>query len=164
MIRVGRVARPHGVRGAVAVTLDNPDSESLFGAEYVHLGPERRRHEVVGVSRGRKGQVILQLQGVERIEQAEKLRGFEVWLMEEQLPPLGEEEYWQRDLLGLEAVDEEGRSLGRVTEIVDTAEVAVLVVSRGGRERFVPFTREYVPEVRLSEGRVVVRPLEEAEE
>jgi len=164
MIRIGRIARPHGVRGAVAVTLDNPDSESLLGVEYVHLGPDRRRNEVVGASRGRKGQVILQLQGVERIEEAEKLRGLEVWLEEAQLPPLGEDEFWHRDLLGLEAVDEEGRSLGRVTEIVDTAEVAVLVVSRSGRERFVPFTREYVPEVALSEGRVVVRPPEEAEE
>lgn len=164
MVRVGIVARPHGVRGAIAVTLDNPDSESLYGVEYVHLGEEPRRLDVVRTARGRAGQVILELEGVDSIERAEELRGLEVFLEEEQLPPLEEDEYWHRDLLGLEAVDEEGRSLGRVTEIVDTAEVPVLVVGRGKREFFVPFLREYVPHVDLPEGRVVVRPPEEAVE
>lgn len=163
MVRVGKVARPHGVRGAVAVTLDNPSSESLLSIDYVHLGEEPRRFEVSRSARGRVGQVILELEGIDAVEKAETLRGLEVFLEEEQLPPLGVDEYWHRDLLGLEAVREDGRSLGRVREIVDTAEVPVLVVGRGEEEIFVPFLRRYVPKVELEAGRLVVEPPEEAE-
>lgn len=163
MVRLGKVARPHGVRGAVAITLDNPSSESLLGVEYVHLGAEPKRYEVTRSARGRVGQVILELVGIDSVEKAETLRGLEVFLEEEQLPPLGEDEYWHRDLLGLEAVRKDGTSLGRVREIVDTAEVPVLVVGRGEGEVFVPFLREYVLEVEIPEGRLVVEPPETLE-
>lgn len=161
MVRVGKVARPHGVRGAVAITLDNPASESLFGVDHVHLGPEPRRLEVRRTARGKSGQVILELEGIDSVESAETLRGLEVLLEEEQLPPLGPDEYWHRDLLGLEAVLENGSSLGRVREIVDTADVPVLVIGRGKEERYVPFHRSFVLEVELGQGRVVVQPPEE---
>lgn len=163
MVRLGKVARPHGVRGAVAITLDNPSSESLLSVDYVHLGVEPRRYQVLRSARGRTGQVILELEGVDSVETAETLRGLEVFLEEEQLPPLGEDEYWHRDLLGLEAVREDGSVLGRVREIVDTAEVPVLVVGRGKEEIFVPFHREFVHRVEIAEGRVVVEPPEVAE-
>src|SRR5690606_8914744 len=94
------------------------------------------------------------------IESAETLRGLEVLLEEDQLPPLGEDEYWHRDLLGLQAVRPDGTPLGRVREIVDTADVPVLAVAHGKKEPFVPFTRRYVPEVSIAEGRVVVDPPE----
>ncbi|HLV61406.1 MAG TPA: ribosome maturation factor RimM [Fredinandcohnia sp.] len=160
MVRVGIVARPHGVRGAVAITLDNPASESLLGIGHVHLGGDRRRFEVRRSARGKSGQIILELEGIDSIESAETLRGLEVLLEEDQLPPLGEDEYWHRDLLGLQAVRPDGTPLGRVREIVDTADVPVLVVAHGKEEHFVPFTRRYVPEVSIAEGRVVVDPPE----
>lgn len=161
-MRVGKVARPHGVRGAVAITLDNPSSESLLGIGHVHLGSEPRRFEVRRSARGKTGQVILELEGIESVESAEELRGLEVLLEEEQLPPLAEDEYWHRDLLGLEAVRKDGSPLGRVREIVDTADVPVLVIGRGEEEHFVPFVRSYVLEVEIDAGRVVVEPPEVA--
>jgi len=165
MIRIGRIARPHGIRGAVAVTLDNPESESLYGVGWVHLraGDEVRRYGVLRSGPGRKGQVLLQLEGVPTPEAAEALRGSEVLLEPAQLPPLGEGEYWERDLLRLEAVDLAGAALGRVVEVVDTADVPVLVVRGKGEEIYVPFVAPYVVEVDLAGGRVVVAPPEVAE-
>jgi 16S rRNA processing protein RimM len=165
MIRIGRIARPHGVRGAVAVTLDHPESESLFGVGWVHLraGDVVRRYVVQRSGPGRRGQALLQLEGVATPEEAEKLRDQEVLLEPGQLPPLGEGEYWLRDLLGLTAVDEAGRELGRVVDVVDTAEVAVLVVQAPVGEIYVPFTAPHLVAVELGAGRVVVAPPEPAE-
>lgn len=165
MIQLGRVARPHGVRGAVAVTLDNPESETLFGVEYVYLGDEsaRSRYEVLQVRQGRKGQLLLSLQGITTPEAVEPLRGLGVLIEEAQLPELEEGEYWFRDLLGLAAFDEGGGALGEVSEVVDTADVPVLIVRSGKVERYVPFVEPYLVKIDLDQKRVVVAPLDEVE-
>lgn len=165
MIRIGIVARPHGLRGGVVVTLDNPASDSLFSARYLHLGQPAKepvRYEIRQVGPGRRGQQIVSLAGVSTPEAVDALRGWEVLLEEGQLPPLGEREYWFRDLLGLRAEAEDGTELGEVVEVVDTAEVPVLVV-RGEAERFVPFSDPFVIEVKLDAGRIRVAPPEELE-
>ncbi len=166
MLRIGRIARPHGIRGAVAITLDDPDSESLYGVRYVHLavkGDVPRRVAVTRASPGRKGQVLLHLEGLATPEAAEALRDQEVLLEEEQLPKLGQGEYWERDLLKLTAVDAAGAELGPVAEVVDTADVPVLVVRASAGEVYVPFTDPYVLSVDVAAGKVVGAPPEMAE-
>lgn len=162
MVRIGKIARPHGVRGGVAVTLDDPDSVSLLGVDYVHLGAgdSWRRYAVTRTAKGRPGQILLFFADVESVEAAEALRDLEVRLEESQLPPLGADEYWQRDLLGMEAVRPDGSRVGVVEEVVDTAEVAVLVVRRDGEETFVPFHRDHVLSVDVRGRAVVVDPPE----
>jgi 16S rRNA processing protein RimM len=156
MIRVGVVARPHGLRGEMAITLDAADGDTLLRVKGVTIG-EGHRREVVRARRGRRGQVILDV-GLSRPEDVEALRGAEVKVEEAELPPLEENEFWHRDLLGLRAVLADGTELGRVQEIVDTAEVAVLVVQGEGGETFVPFADPHVIEVDVRGGRVVVAP------
>lgn len=163
LVRLGRVARPHGVRGAVAVTLDNPESDSLLGVAHVYLrrGEQVERRDLRRVQPGRKGQVVLSLEGVPSVEAAELLREQELLIEASQLPSLGEREFWQRDLLGLQVMDARGESLGRVVEVVDTADIPVLVVRGDAKERFVPFTKSHVREVDVSGGRILVDPPEE---
>jgi 16S rRNA processing protein RimM len=166
VLRIGRIARPHGIRGAVAITLDDPDSESLFGVRHVHLaakGDAPRRVAVLRSSPGRKGQVLLHLEGLTTPEAAEALRDQELFLEEDQLPKLGQGEYWERDLLKLTAFNEAGAELGPVAEVVDTADVPVLVVRAQSGEVFVPFTDPYVLSVDVTSGKVVVAPPEMAE-
>lgn len=168
MLRVGRIARPHGLRGSVVVTLDNPGSDSLFGAGWLHLGePDAAggaapvRYAILQAGPGRRGQMILSLEGITTPEAVDLLRGQEVLLEESQLPPLGKSEFWFRDLLGLQAFDEGGAPLGEVGEVVDTADVPVLIVRQGREERFVPFADPFVIEVDLEQRRIVVAPPEE---
>lgn len=166
MIRIGRIARPHGIRGMVAVNLEDPESESLFGVGWVHVGVEGQapvRYAVRRTAPGRKGQVLLHLEGIDTPEGAETLRDRNLLLEESQLPALEEGEFWFRDLLTLRAVDESGTELGDVTEVVDTADVPVLVVKGSGGDIFVPFTEPYVLDVNVSERRVLVAPPEMAE-
>ncbi len=165
MVHIGVVARPHGVRGMVAVTLDDPGGSALLGVGYVYLagdgGAEPRRFEVGRASTGRKGQVLLALAGIATPEAAETLRGRAVLLDEEQLPALEEGEYRLADLEGLLAVDRAGVPLGKVAEVVDTADVPVLVVAAEGREVYVPFAAAHVIEVDLAGRRIVVDPPQE---
>jgi 16S rRNA processing protein RimM len=84
-----------------------------------------------------KGVVALLASCADR-EQAQALAGTEVAVRREQLPALAEGEYYWTDLIGLEVVCRDGRSLGRVTGLVETGANDVLVV-QGDRERLLPF-------------------------
>jgi 16S rRNA processing protein RimM len=78
---------------------------------------------------------------------AEAMRGTELWIGRDQLPPLGEGEYYHADLLGLPAVSSEGEALGHVVAIDDFGAGDVIEIERPDGKRFmVPMQPQAVPE------------------
>jgi 16S rRNA processing protein RimM len=162
-LEVGYVARVHGLKGELAVRTFDPDSEALSSVRRIVLrlrSGEERDLSLVSV-RGAAEAVLVTLAGIDSREDAEPLRGAAVLVHREDLPPPSEGEWFQGDLVGLEARTPEGIPLGKVTEIWNTGPVPVLVVEGGGREALmVPFVDEFVPEVDVPAGVLVVRPPE----
>lgn len=71
----------------------------------------------------------------------------------EDLPPLEESEYYWYDLVGLEVVNRQGESLGRVKSLLPAGVHDVLVLDGGGKkERLIPFVALYVDEVNINSG------------
>jgi 16S rRNA processing protein RimM len=97
---------------------------------------------------------------VQTREQAEAIVGATLSVFRDDLEPPAEGEFFQGDLVGLEAVDPTGVSLGTVEEIWNSGPVPNLVIRGGKGELMVPFVDEFVPEVDLAGRRVVVRPPE----
>lgn len=162
-LEVGYVARVHGLRGELAVRTFDPDSEALSSVRRIVLrlrSGEERDVSLVS-ARGAAGAVLVTLAGIGSREDAEALKGATVLVHREDLPPPGEGEWFQGDLVGLEARTPEGAPLGKVTEIWNTGPVPVLVVEGAGPEPLmVPFVDEFVPEVDVQAGVLVVRPPE----
>jgi 16S rRNA processing protein RimM len=103
----------------------------------------------------------LTLEGIADRTAADGLVGSTVVVFREDLEPPAEGEYFQGDLIGLEAVDEAGSSLGKVEEIWNTGPVPNLVIRGPDRpELLVPFVDDFVRTVDLAAGRVVLRPPE----
>jgi len=102
---------------------------------------------------------VLTLTGIDDRNSAEELVGAQVSVFRDDLPHPGEGEYFQGDLIGLEAVDEAGGGLGKVEEIWNTGPVPNLVIRGPDRaELLVPFADDFVVSVDLRAGRVVLRP------
>jgi 16S rRNA processing protein RimM len=162
-LEVGYVARVHGLKGELAVRTFDPDSEALSSVRRVVLrlrSGEERDLSLVS-ARGAAGSVLVTFAGIGSREDAEPLKGATVLVHREDLPPPGEGEWFQGDLVGLEARTPEGAPLGKVTEIWNTGPVPVLVVEGDGPEPLmVPFVDEFVPEVDVQAGVLVVRPPE----
>jgi len=86
------------------------------------------------------------------------LRGID--LMAQGIPDsIDDDEYHDRELIGLVAVDPAGMRLGEVTAVRHHASQDLLVLSTDAGERMVPFVTELVPEVDVPGGRVVVNPI-----
>ena len=164
---LGVVVAPHGVRGAVRIKTFTARPQDI--ARYGPLEDENgsRRFELA-LQREGQGMVEARLSGVEDRTQAEALRGQRLYLPRSALPEPAAEEYYHADLIGLAAVDSDGRAVGRVQAIYDFGAGVLVEIARDGLPPLlVPFTRAHVPVVDLDGRRLVIEaasgPSEEAE-
>jgi 16S rRNA processing protein RimM len=88
---------------------------------------------------------------------AEALRGALLFTPVSSVPPLGDDEFWTYQLVGCDVFTEEGRSLGRIREVIHTQANDVWVTGGADGETLIPALKEVVEHVDLAERRVVVR-------
>jgi 16S rRNA processing protein RimM len=160
---VGRIGRPHGVRGEVTVDVrtDDPDARFATGSS-LRADPAERGPLTVAAVHPRSGGLVIAFEGVGSREAAEALRGTVLVVDSTELPEIEDaDEWYDHQLVGLAAVDPAGAALGEVADIVHAPASDLLVVrDADGREHLVPFVRELVPAVDVPGGRVVVDPPE----
>ncbi|MDR2140183.1 MAG: ribosome maturation factor RimM [Deltaproteobacteria bacterium] len=159
LIPLGRIARAHGVQGAVAVSLYNPENpQGLLTAPQVFLlTPSEPPRPVTLNGRAVSSGLIVKIKGFTTRNAAETLKNLELAVFRRDLPELEEEEYYQADLLGLTACLEDGQALGQVVDFIATGGGLVLVIkNERGQESLVPFCEEMVPKVELAAGRLWV--------
>jgi 16S rRNA processing protein RimM len=161
LIQVGRVAGAFGVRGEVRITSFTEEPLALL--DYKRLLREDGQPALTLASgRLAKGGIVARAAEVETREQAEALRGLKLFIPRALLPEPDEDEFYVTDLVGLSVVTPDGDPLGVIKSVQDFGAGDLLEIQPPeGASWYLPFTKEAVPEVRISERRVVgVRPEE----
>jgi 16S rRNA processing protein RimM len=111
-----------------------------------------------------KGAVICRAKGIETRDQAEALRGLELYVTRDALAAPDEDEFYVADLIGLEARDASGAVIGRVKTVEDFgAGDLVEIAPPDGPTYWLPFTKEAVPDLNLAEGWITIAPQAETE-
>lgn len=107
-----------------------------------------------------KGALIARIDGITTKEEADTLRGMELYAQRDQLPSLPDDEFYHTDLIGLVALDTGGVELGRVKAVQSNGAEDLLEIAAPGLKDsvLVPFTRAIVPTVDLDAGRIILDP------
>lgn len=162
---VGRVVKPHGVRGelVIEVRTDSPDERFAVGAVLAvrpRTGPVRDL--TVSSVRPHLDRLLIFFEDVLGRDAAEGLRGALLTVARDDLPAIADpEEFYDHQLEGLRAELADGVVIGEVSEVLHGPGGEVLVVSRpDGTEALIPFVTAIVPEVDLPGGRLIVTPPE----
>lgn len=156
-ILLGRVAGAFGIQGELKLESWTEPRDALFRYQpwiLVHRGGE----SAVSGTRGRlapNGSVTARFPGVADRDAAEALVGAEIWAPRSRLPPPKPGEHYWVDLEGLKVSTVEGVELGTVSHLFNNGANDVVVV-RGERERYLPYSTDVVREVDLAAGRMVV--------
>lgn len=155
---VGRIGRPHGVRGDVSVESRTDDPDRRFAPGMV-LATDRPDRQVLVVDgyRWHSGRLLLHFEGVNDRTAVESLRG--VLLSTDVNPeetPGDPDEFYDHQLVGLTVVDTNGAVVGSVREVLHGAQDLLVVERHGAGDAMVPFVRALVPEVDVGGGRVMV--------
>jgi len=98
------------------------------------------------------------LRGIDTLDLAETLKGQEIWLPEKALHQLGKGKYYLFQLSGCSVVTKEGDPVGLVKDILFIHENDLIVVDKGGKEIFVPFTESICIGVDLEKKEIVIDP------
>lgn len=162
---VGRVVKPHGIRGELVVDVrtDSPEERFVPGAVLATRARDGASGTVtIAAARPHTGRLLVTFEGVAGRDAAEAMRGLLLVVDAADLAPSDDpEEFYDHELEGLEVVDVQGNRIGVVAEVLHTAGSDLLSVRRpDGGEALVPFVADIVPTVDVAAGRVVVDPPE----
>jgi 16S rRNA processing protein RimM len=162
-ILLGVVTGAQGLKGEVKVKTFTGTPENLRAYGPLHTR-DGRKFTVTDVRQG-KGIAIVQFEGVASRDAAEALTGIELFVSRARLPETEAHEFYHVDLIGLRAEDTEGRTIGKVTAIHNFGAGDVIEIERddGQGEVLMPFTREIVPTIDVTERRIVIVAPEEIE-
>lgn len=154
-LAIGRVLRPHGVRGELLLEMLTDFPEHLNEVETVYLGDAAEPHPLRGV-RVHRDQLLIQLADCLDRDAADAFRDQLVQIRVEAATPPPPGRYYQHQLIGLSVVTDEGEALGEIAEIIETGSNDVYVVRGPSGELLLPVLQSVIQSIDLEARRVVV--------
>jgi 16S rRNA processing protein RimM len=154
-VAVGRVLRPHGVRGEVVVEVLSDVPGRFQPGSRVQGIREGKPPLALTVASGRphKSGAVVRFAGCEGREEAEALRGLDLEVPRAEVPSAPSGTYYQYELLGCRCRND-GEELGRVVEVVEDGGGVMLIVEGGGRRVPVPFVKQFLLDVDVARGQI----------
>ncbi|MFM9874628.1 MAG: ribosome maturation factor RimM [Fimbriimonadaceae bacterium] len=151
-ITIGKVVGPHGILGGLKIAPTTSFLQRFEPGRTIYINDEP-----VTVKRlmAHKSQIRIETKEITDRNQAERLKWALVSVPADETPELEEDEFFSADLIGLKAVDESGNQLGVVDEVFSSPAHDVLKIGSA----MVPAVMEFVKEVDLENGVIVITPI-----
>jgi|GEM_PF-48446 len=158
-VYIGIITSAHGIKGQVKIKTftENPKDVSSFKKIFDQFGNPLN----IKIHSVKSGFVIASVEGVADRNQAEALRDVKLYIPRSALPEPSENEYYHQDLIGLEVHYTNGAVAGKVKAIENFGAGDVMEIADRGKSFYYPFNRNFVQDVSLEKGLVIVELLEE---
>ena len=152
-----------GLKGEVRAKLFTATPDALPRYKTLHTASGRKL-EITAFRPSKEGEAVIAFAGVRDRNEAEALKGAELFVERAMLPEAGEDEFYHADLIGLEARDSEGRVLGKVAALHNFGASDVIELTRtDGDSVHLAFTKETVPVLNIDAGYIIVAVPEDDE-
>ena len=153
---VGYLRRAHGLRGEMLMDILTDFPDRITQGKKIYLGETHREMTIRSIRPNNKV-LLIAFEGFDTPENAGTLRNQNVYVRTDQVPPLPEGEYYHHELLGLKVVDESGKYLGILDEILETGANDVYVIKdETGHEILIPAVPDYVKNINLEVKEIIV--------
>lgn len=157
VLKVGKIVNTHGLKGEMKVIPLTDDPKRYKELEVVLIdGVERK---ILGC-KFQKDRVIVKIEGVDSIEEAEKYKNKYMEIHREDAVELEEDCYFIADLIGCEVVDTEGKNLGKIYEVLQTKNNDVYWI-REPKELLIPVLLEIVLDIDMENRKITIKPVGE---
>jgi 16S rRNA processing protein RimM len=160
MVLVGRVARPHGIRGQVIVNPETDFVEDRFkvGATLWTRSARGDEQLTIAAARVQNGRPVIGFEGFSSIEDVERLAGLELRVPEAELQPLDAGMYYHHQLIGCAVETVAGEHVGDVVRVDGGAAGSLLVVNGGRGEVLVPLAAGICVEIDVETKKIRIDP------
>lgn len=155
-LSVGQIINTHGLKGEVKVFPLTDDLKRFRKLTHILIdGAERK----VVWCKLQTDKVILKIEGIETIEEAVKYKGKYLEVPRENAVKLKKDEYFIADLIGCSIYDQDGKSLGRLDEVISTRSNDVYWI-KGENELLIPALKDIVVKIDVENKEIVIKPVE----
>ncbi len=145
------IVNTHGIRGEVKAICHTDSPEFFFDIENISLKPSGKEYKIEG-ARCHKGSVLLKLEGIDKMDEAEALVGSKIYVSREEAY-LPEGKFYIVDIIGLSVFTEGGEKIGEVSDVFPTGSNDVFEVKRKGmKNAYIPYIDDVVKNIDLEEG------------
>ena len=156
-LRVGVIASTHGLRGEVKVIPLTDDPKRYNELDFVLIdGIERK----IQGCKYQKDRVIVKIEGINTIEEAEKYKNKYMEIPREYAVPLEEDTYYIADIIGCTVFDTNGKDLGEVYDVIQTKNNDVYWI-RKPKELLIPVLLEIVTDIDIENRKITIKPVGE---
>jgi 16S rRNA processing protein RimM len=147
--QLGYIIKTHGLRGQVVAEFEVDDLTAYKKLKTIYLAfpaapAKLQAYDVEKVQPQAGTRVLLKFKGIERIEEAEPLRGAQLYLPLTELPALDDDQFYFHDVIGFTVVDENLGTLGTVENFYELPQQDVLAMRYQGQEVLIPVVDELV--------------------
>lgn len=161
-IAVGKVLGVFGHQGWLKILVYSGNLDRFDQVKVIFFQSESGMSgKVLSQYRYRKSGLIMKLRGVDTPESAKLLQGKEIFLPDSEQLELPDDQYYIHDLIGLQVYDIEAGIVGEIVDVWSGGASDILVIRAGKKEILIPAVAEFIKEVDLNAGKILVRLWEE---
>jgi len=157
ILRVGKIVNTHGLKGEMKVMPLTDDMKRYDDLEFVLLDGKEVKIENV---KYQKDRVILKLENINTIEEAERLKNKYLEIPREFAIELEEDTYFIADLIGCSVFDTEGKDLGQIYDVLQTKNNDVYWI-RKPKELLIPVLLDIVLDIDIEARKITIKPVGE---
>ena len=157
ILRVGKIVNTHGLKGEVKVIPLTDDPKRYNELEFVLIDGVKRNIEGC---KYQKDRVIVKVEGINSIEEAEKYKNKYMEIPREYAVPLEEDTYYIADIIGCKVYDTEGKDLGEIYDVIQTKNNDVYWI-RKPKELLIPVLLDIVTDIDIENKKIIIKPVGE---
>lgn len=163
-LKVGKIVNTHSLKGEVKVISSTDFEEQRFekGTELlITRGNQVVKEVTVESYRTHKNNLLVKFVGIDSIEEAEKLKNLQIKIDSDNIGELEENEFYFHEIIGCEVFDENGKSLGEISEILTPGANDVWVIkSQNSKEILIPYIEDVVKKIDVENKKIDIEVME----
>ena len=163
-LKVGKIVNTHSLKGEVKVISSTDFEEERFkkGSKLlITRGNQLIREVVVQSYRNHKNFLLVKFEGIDSVEEAEKLKNLQIKIDSDKVGELEENEFYFHQIIGCEVFDENDKNLGEIIDILTPGANDVWVIKgEEGKEILIPYIEDVVKQIDITNKKVNIEVME----
>ncbi|MBA4057770.1 MAG: 16S rRNA processing protein RimM [Marivirga sp.] len=155
--KIGYIIKTHGLKGEVTLSLDDDGPEDLSNVHSVFVEKDKRLIPYFIQSFSHHGaKAFVKFEDVDNIEEAEKIVKHAVYLEKSARPKSARGEFYNDEIIQFNVLDETGKLLGSITEIMQAGPNKLIVMDHNGKEVLIPVNSPFITSINKTKKTVSV--------
>lgn len=155
-LTVGTIINTHGIKGEVKVKAYTDDLSRFKKLKQAYID---NNEIIIAGCKLQPGKVILKIDGIDSIEDAQKLKNKNIEVKREDAAKLPKDSYYSADIIGCEVFDETGESLGNIDDIIYTGSNDVYWI-KGEKELLIPALKTIIIDINIQNKKIIIKPVD----